>query len=757
MGAVSSPRRILFVYPEPYFCSGGGIGTYLKHAIRAHLDAGREVHLLTWATGTDGWYHQDFNDYSLEPLNADQVTIIKISESEIANHNSVGVRAKNIADILCSHIKVVETAFQPDLIESTDYAAPLHTYFEERRCALHESAVPVVIFNHGLLSDVWPASALIPSEQSCRELVLEHQVIRWSDLVFAPSEAAAKRIADLRRGDEGVHIVREPYSAQNWTINDSFAADKFIYFGRVSFAKGVDIFAGMLTAIANEWPISAVTFLGRRETFPFRRADAVDYLHARISPDLWNTLHFVDSVPREEVPQIVEQAGFFGNFSRSETFSYTTLEALSSGAVPLLQQNSPMAEMLPPDVRESGAFAEVPHRTETVMRLLAYWRDSYHELMDRCQEYARSLTDPSVYASRYSEVFAALPARPHRKNGPGHYSGADVTVLIATHNDAHLLVEAIDSLDRQTVRVGEILVLDDGSSDASQIAKLDELASQGVMRLLRVKNMGLVAARNYLVEHARTELAIFLDSDDLLEPTYVEKTLHALNSDPGRWSAIMTRRKNFGLNDDEFQSFLLDTPMQWVSNDFRMTALIKRSVLTDIRFDPAIRNGEADDWWWWLTFTIRGYEAALIPEALFRYRTALGSMSVPWTEGQAALTIEAVQRAVADAASKGIDLRPILQNALLTAYRNGRDVEFAQAGLPLPGRGPANFNLATFQKIQRIVIRVLGPTNGAIVSKQLERIVHRSPLMRNYARRVLRVISRLSRRRASGQDVQRTS
>lgn len=734
-------HRILFVYPEPYFASGGGVGTYLKYAVQAHLDAGRDVHLLTWATAVDNWFAQVISHEDLHPLRPDQITILRITEDQIFNTNPVGIRSKNISDILYPHVAALEEKFQPDLIETSDYALPLHSYLERRRCGMHSDRVPIAIFNHGLLNDIWPATGMFTSEWQVRELALEIQVIRWADLVLAPSNTAATRIREMRRTGEGVNIVREPYVSAVWKRQAPFDPSRFVYFGRVSLAKGVDIFAGMLTAAGSSWPISDILFVGRRVDMPFRRSDAAEFLRARLAPDIRAKARFLDGVPREEVYRLIADAGFFGNFSRSETFSYTTLEALSNGVVPLILRNSPMAELLPPDIRGQGTFEEVPHRTEAVCRVLAFWRDNYDKVMTECQQHASALTAPNLYARRYDEIMAMAPAVPHAPRQV-RYSGHDVTVLISTHNDADLLSEAIRSVREQTIRVREILILDDGSSDPVQLSRLDALVRNNPVRLLRVRNMGLVAGRNLLVENALTPLVIFLDADDILDRTYVEKTLRAINSDPDRWSAVLTRRKNFGINEHEVSSCLLDTPVHWVHNDFRMTALIKRSVLEDIRFDPAIRNGEADDWWWWLNFTLRGYQATFVPEPLFRYRVVPGSMSLPWSEGQAALTVELLKRVVTDAARMSADTTQGFQLALMTAYRNGRDADILRTG-QIPSA--ANENLIAFRRIEYVLLRLFGLQRGGAIVSHIHRIAYSHEAVRWFARRVLRGITMVTR------------
>lgn len=738
---IKSVQKVFFVYPEPHFSSSGGISTYLRYALEAHRDAGREIHLLTWATSVDKWYPRIVKEEEFEPLRPDQVTILKISEDDVRRTNSVGMRAKNISDLICPYVGAIVERFQPDLIETSDYGAPLHSYLERRRCGMLADRTPIAVFNHGLLHDIWPATGMLMSEWAVRELALERQVIEWADLILCPSEAAAVRLRQIRQADPTVHVVREPYRPAVWKRQAPFDPSRFVYFGRVSIAKGVDIFAGMLTAAGGDWPISEVLFLGRRVDTPFRRSDVAEFLRHRLAPEIRKKARFVSAVPREEVGCLISKAGFFGNFSRSETFSYSTLEALSHGVVPLVLYDSPMAEFLPPDIRVMGTFSEVPHRTEAVCGVLEFWRDNYHAVIGSSQQYAAELVAPAAYARRYDEIMFKTPTKVAVQREIW-YGGRDVTVLICTHDDADLLAEAVASVRRQTVEVGEILILDDGSSDPIQLSRLDVLLRDNPVRLIRVRNMGLVPARNLLVENARTQLVIFLDADDLLEETYVEKTLHAINSDPERWSAVLTRRKNFGMNEHESSSFLLGTPIHWVHNDFRMTALIKRSVLLDIRFDPSIRNGEADDWWWWLNFTLRGYEATFVPEPLFRYRVVAGSMSIPWSEGQAALTVELLKRAAADASRFKVDTALGFQLALLTAYRNAYEADLLRTG---DDRVEINRNLASFQLVIGLLSRLFGPKRSDAFGRSLLRLGYSHPAIRWSARQVLRGIGMVAR------------
>ena len=105
-----------------------------------------------------------------------------------------------------------------------------------------------------------------------------------------------------------------------------------------------------------------------------------------------------------------------------------------------------------------------------------------------------------------------------------------VSAIIATHNRAELVGQAIKSALSQTVRPAEIIVVDDGSSDSTPQV-LSEYGSD--IRILRQPNRGRSAARNAGVKHAQGDIIAFLDSDDIWLPEKLEKQLAAFKASPG--------------------------------------------------------------------------------------------------------------------------------------------------------------------------------------------------------------------------------
>ena len=91
----------------------------------------------------------------------------------------------------------------------------------------------------------------------------------------------------------------------------------------------------------------------------------------------------------------------------------------------------------------------------------------------------------------------------------------EVSVVIPAFNRAWCLGEAVDSVLAQDFSAFELIVVDDGSTDATPAL----LAGYGpAVRVLRQENRGVSAARNAGIAAARGGLIAFLDSDDLWLP-----------------------------------------------------------------------------------------------------------------------------------------------------------------------------------------------------------------------------------------------
>jgi len=105
------------------------------------------------------------------------------------------------------------------------------------------------------------------------------------------------------------------------------------------------------------------------------------------------------------------------------------------------------------------------------------------------------------------------------------------TVVMPAYNTAATVGDAVRSVLAQTRRDFELVVVDDGSTDATPAA-VERLAGDPRVHLLTQENRGAAAARNTAVERARGRYLSFIDSDDLWLPDYLERMAGVLERTP---------------------------------------------------------------------------------------------------------------------------------------------------------------------------------------------------------------------------------
>ena len=85
-----------------------------------------------------------------------------------------------------------------------------------------------------------------------------------------------------------------------------------------------------------------------------------------------------------------------------------------------------------------------------------------------------------------------------------------VSVVIPTFNRSEALTEAVKSVQNQSYKSFELIVVDDGSSDETRC----HFGDRKDLIYLYQNNRGVSAARNLGIRKARGEYIAFLDSDD---------------------------------------------------------------------------------------------------------------------------------------------------------------------------------------------------------------------------------------------------
>lgn len=107
-----------------------------------------------------------------------------------------------------------------------------------------------------------------------------------------------------------------------------------------------------------------------------------------------------------------------------------------------------------------------------------------------------------------------------------------VSIIVPVYNAEAYLERCVESIEKQTYKYFELILVDDGSADAS--GKLcDDLKNKyNNITVIHQKNSGASAARNCGIESASGKFVIFCDSDDYLAPDMLQKLTDAKQKHP---------------------------------------------------------------------------------------------------------------------------------------------------------------------------------------------------------------------------------
>jgi glycosyltransferase involved in cell wall biosynthesis len=220
-----------------------------------------------------------------------------------------------------------------------------------------------------------------------------------------------------------------------------------------------------------------------------------------------------------------------------------------------------------------------------------------------------------------------------------------ISVIIPAYNAQKTIQKTIESVLNQTFPDFELLVIDDGSQDAT--LEVVERISDQRLKVFSYFNAGVSAARNRGLAKATGEFISFLDADDLWTPDKLEAQLDALRANPQAavaysWTDYIDECDRFlypgshvTANGDVYTKLLLSDFLENGSN-----ALIRREALIDVGgFDESLCGPE--DWDLFLRLAAKYHFVALQrPQILYRLSTNSISFNLARQEAQCLRVLE---------------------------------------------------------------------------------------------------------------------
>jgi glycosyltransferase involved in cell wall biosynthesis len=203
-----------------------------------------------------------------------------------------------------------------------------------------------------------------------------------------------------------------------------------------------------------------------------------------------------------------------------------------------------------------------------------------------------------------------------------------VSVVTPAFNAAPYLADTVRSCLAQTYKEFELLIVDDGSTDATASIAEQFASADNRVRVFRGTNGGVSAARNIAFAHASGAFVALLDSDDVWMPTYLAEQLATLQKFPTA-DVVTANAINLGGHRDGTPYWPLATevrPLAIVEMITREDAVcimsvFRRSVLDRAGgFDERLSGNEDYDFWLRAAMAGCRFVADFTPKGYYRRR-----------------------------------------------------------------------------------------------------------------------------------------
>lgn len=250
----------------------------------------------------------------------------------------------------------------------------------------------------------------------------------------------------------------------------------------------------------------------------------------------------------------------------------------------------------------------------------------------------------SYLRSHYGDIQKWLPEEKRLNHAPEllafserlqSVESSKISVVIPLYNKEAEIERALRSVVEQSLTVGEIIVVNDGSTDSSKevVERFILAHPEAGIHLINQKNSGVSTARNRGIKEAKGDYIALLDADDWWLPNYIAEVCRMMEyyPDADAFSTafdIVVGDSHTHAAVPTTEGYIYPAKEALLSRYpiIPSTATLRRSVILECGgFPDGMRIGE--DQWLWARMMQQGAKFAFSPMALVRYSLAASNRS----------------------------------------------------------------------------------------------------------------------------------
>ena len=625
-------------YP-PFF--GGGIGTYSAITSVMLSERGHDVSVF-------------INDATVSDIRVesrtDSLRIIRFNPSRTNSSRFLG-HVTNISYEFAHIVKhFIETEGRPDLIESQEYLGIAY-YLLQYKYLLYDwcKDVPMVITMHSP-SFLYMEYNHVPEFKYPNYWIceMERYCMQAADLLISPSRFMLDELKTrFQLMNKDVAVIPNPFFAKDSSGHQARSAHngEIVFYGKLSVQKGA---LHLLNYFKELWddgfPRTLHLIGGQDIVYHAEKRTMGDVIRKRFKTYIdKGLLKLEKKIEPRDIPGRLENAEVVIIPSANDNLPYVVLEMMALGKIVLISKQGGQHEVVEDGIDGFVFDHEQPEtfalQLNRILNLSAQDRTSvsnnaikkitsrydariiYPQKMERLTELLKrprpNCGFPLIRNHRTAEV---LPTRVISKPDL-------LSIVVTFYNSGLYIDEAIACLRQIDYPHKEIIIVNDGSSEAGSLQKLAQYRKAPGIKVVDKKNRGLPDTRNKGSEVAEGEFLTFLDADDKIDPKYYSRAIKVLQHyDDLHFVGCWT--KYFEGSEHTWPTFNPEPPLILYHNLVNSGALIfRREAFFDAgKNDEHMTFQGFEDYDTVISAVEKGLNGVVIPEKLFYYRVRPNSM-----------------------------------------------------------------------------------------------------------------------------------